>query len=126
MENLVPALRNTIPISLFNKGMAGKIFKSVKENGSKVVMKNNVPECVLMSPESYLAMTENWKTLNCLHSRCIGSRMGLFRRPKTGMKYEKNLGSHPKILRMLMMLRWNLNDMACSFFHFCRKGLEKL
>ena len=58
MENLVPALRNTIPISLFNKGMAGKIFKSVKENGSKVVMKNNVPECVLMSPESYLAMTE--------------------------------------------------------------------
>lgn len=41
MENLVPALRNTIPISLFNKGMAGKIFKSVKENGSKVVMKNN-------------------------------------------------------------------------------------
>ena len=51
MENLVPALRNTIPISLFNKGMAGKIFKSVKENGSKVVMKNNVPECVLMSPE---------------------------------------------------------------------------
>ena len=69
---------------------------------------------------------ENWKTLNCLHSRCIGSRMGLFRRPKTGMKYEKNLGSHPKILRMLMMLRWNSNDMACSFFHFCRKGLEKL
>ena len=92
MENLVPALRNTIPISLFNKGMAGKIFKSVKENGSKVVMKNNVPECVLMSPESYLAMTENWKTLNCLHSRCIGSRMGLFSQTKDWGEVRKELG----------------------------------
>ena len=61
MENLVPALRNTIPISLFNKGMAGKIFKSVKENGSKVVMKNNVPECVLMSPENgAFSQTKDW------------------------------------------------------------------
>lgn len=125
MENLAPALKNTIPISLFNKGMAGKIFKSVKENGSKVVMKNNVPECVLMSPESYLAMTEKLENAELLALALHRIENGAFRRPKTGMKYEKNLGSHPKILRMLIMLRWNLNDMACSFFHFRRKGLEK-
>lgn len=126
MENLVPALRNTIPISLFNKGMAGKIFKSVKENGSKVVMKNNVPECVLMSPESYLAMTEKLENAELLALALHRIENGAFSQTKDWDEVRKNLGSHPKILRMLMMLRWNLNDMACSFFHFRRKGLEKL
>ena len=126
MENLAPALKNTIPISLFNKGMAGKIFKSVKENGSKVVMKNNVPECVLMSPESYLAMTEKLENAELLALALHRIENGAFSQTKDWGEDEKNLGSHPKILRMLMMLRWNSNDMACSFFHFCRKGLEKL
>lgn len=66
MENLTPALKNMIPISLFNKGMAGKIFKSVKEDGSKIVMKNNMPECVLLSPESYLKMTEKLENAELL------------------------------------------------------------
>lgn len=66
MEKLALALKNTIPISLFHKGMAGKIFKSVKESGSKIVMKNNVPECVLLSPESYLEMTEKLENAELL------------------------------------------------------------
>ena len=51
-------LENTVPISMFNKGMAGKIFESVKQSGTKVVMKNNVAECVLLSPEEYIAIID--------------------------------------------------------------------
>jgi len=52
------AIKNTVPISLFNRGMAGKIFEEVKKNGPKVVMKNNQAECVLMSPEEYVALMD--------------------------------------------------------------------
>ena len=92
MENLVPALRNTIPISLFNKGMAGKIFKSVKENGSKVVMKNNVPECVLMSPESYLAMTEKLENAELLALALHRIENGAFSQTKDWDEVRKELG----------------------------------
>ena len=51
-------LENTVPISMFNKGMAGKIFESVKQSGTKVVMKNNIAECVLLSPEEYIAIID--------------------------------------------------------------------
>lgn len=92
MENLVPALRNTIPISLFNKGMAEKIFKSVKENGSKVVMKNNVPECVLMSPESYLAMTEKLENAELLALALHRIENGAFSQTKDWDEVRKELG----------------------------------
>ena len=52
------ALRSTIPISLFNRGMAGKVFEDVRRQGAKVVMKNNSPECVLLSPEEYLRLID--------------------------------------------------------------------
>ena len=54
MNSLVNAIKNTVPITQFNRGLAGKIFEDVKKQGAKVVMKNNTPECVLMSPEEYL------------------------------------------------------------------------
>lgn len=58
MLNITSAITNTIPISLFNKGLAGKIFEEVKQAGAKVVMKNNVAECVLISPEEYVRMID--------------------------------------------------------------------
>lgn len=48
-----------VPISRFNKGEATKIFTEVKETGTKYVFKNNLPECVLLSPEMYDQMIEN-------------------------------------------------------------------
>ena len=58
MNSLVNAIKNTVPITQFNRGLAGKIFEDVKKQGAKVVMKNNTPECVLMSPEEYLSLME--------------------------------------------------------------------
>lgn len=48
-----------VPISRFNKGEATKIFAEVKELGTKYVFKNNLPECVLLSPEMYDKLMEN-------------------------------------------------------------------
>lgn len=58
MNNVMSAIQNTVPITAFNRGMAGKIFEEVKRFGSKVVMKNNVAECVLLSPQEYVALME--------------------------------------------------------------------
>ena len=58
MLNIASAIRDTIPISLFNKGLAGKIFEDVKQSGAKVVMKNNAAECVLLSPDEYLRLID--------------------------------------------------------------------
>ena len=58
MANIVSAIRNTIPISMLNRGLAGKIFEEVKQNGAKVVMKNNTAECVLLSPDEYMRLMD--------------------------------------------------------------------
>ena len=44
MQNIASAIRDTISISLFNRGLAGEIFEEVKKSGAKVVMKNNTAE----------------------------------------------------------------------------------
>ena len=58
MSSVVSAIKDTIPLSHFNRGMAGKIFSEVKTHGSKVVMKNNNPEVVLVPPDEYLEITD--------------------------------------------------------------------
>lgn len=52
------AIKNTVSISLFNKGLAGKVFDEVKKTGAKLVIKNNNPEAVIMSPEEYISLVD--------------------------------------------------------------------
>ena len=58
MSNVMSAIRDTVPIGQFNRGLAGKVFEDVKRTGPKVVIKNNMPECVLISPEEYAQMVD--------------------------------------------------------------------
>lgn len=58
MKSVMSALRDTVPINQFNRGLAGKIFEDVKKSGAKVVMKNNTAECVLLSPEEYAKLID--------------------------------------------------------------------
>jgi PHD/YefM family antitoxin component YafN of YafNO toxin-antitoxin module len=55
IKDLVNSL---VPISRFNKGEANRVFEEVRETGFKIVLKNNSPVCVLLSPESYGQMLE--------------------------------------------------------------------
>ena len=75
MASVMSAITNTVPITQFNRGLAGKIFDEVKQCGAKVVMKNNTAECVLISPDEYVRLMtlafwrsplNVWRTLTLL------------------------------------------------------------
>ena len=59
--NTSDILNSIIPISRFNKGQANKIFSEIKKIGTGIVVKNNVPECILMSPQDYQQMMEEYE-----------------------------------------------------------------
>ena len=52
------ALDTVVPITRFNRGEASKIFDEVKEIGCKVVVKNNIPTCIMLAPEKFKAMVD--------------------------------------------------------------------
>lgn len=58
MRNMSYALNNIVPITLFNRGQAGKIFGEVKNGSPKIVIKNNEPEAVIISPDEYNELIE--------------------------------------------------------------------
>lgn len=65
--NFVKEISNkTVSISEFNRGLAGRIFDDVKINGAKVVLKNNSPECVLISPQEYTDIIDQLEDLKDL------------------------------------------------------------
>ena len=66
MRSVVSAIQDTIPFSMFNQGLAGKIFSNVKAIGAKVVMKNNRPEVVIVPPEEYVREKEELENLRLL------------------------------------------------------------
>ena len=51
-------INSMVPISRFNKGEASKIFDEVASSGTKIVIKNNRPACVLLSPAQYESLME--------------------------------------------------------------------
>ena len=58
MSTVLSAIEKTVPISQFNRGLAGQIFSDLKASGSKVVMKNNAAEVVLVSPDDYVEIMD--------------------------------------------------------------------
>lgn len=60
------AMNSLVPISRFNKGEANKIFEEVRETGFKIVLKNNSPACVLLTPEAYAQMLETIENYHLL------------------------------------------------------------
>ena len=63
-------LGSFVSISRFNKGEAGKIIEEVKQDGIRVIVKNNAPECVMISVEEYdNLIAESKRTLNIYHSK---------------------------------------------------------
>ena len=58
MRSVVSAIENTVPISQFNRGLAGQIFSEVKKHGPKVVIKNNEAEVVMLSPDEYVRIMD--------------------------------------------------------------------
>ena len=55
-DEVTRAVNSLVPISDFNKGKANKIFEDIQESGYKIVVKNNKPVCVLITPKKYEEM----------------------------------------------------------------------
>lgn len=51
-------LQNLIPISHFNRGQASHIFDRLRTEKQLIVLKNNQPSAVILSPEEYTRLTE--------------------------------------------------------------------
>jgi PHD/YefM family antitoxin component YafN of YafNO toxin-antitoxin module len=56
--SVMGVMKSIVPITRFNKGEANRIFDEVETSGTKVVMKNNRPACILMSPNQYESLME--------------------------------------------------------------------
>lgn len=51
-------LQSLVPISQFNKGQASKIFDRLHTERELIVLKNNQPSAIILSPEEYTRLTE--------------------------------------------------------------------
>ena len=56
--SVMSVMKSIVPITRFNKGEANRIFDEVEATGTKIVMKNNRPACILMSPSQYENLME--------------------------------------------------------------------
>lgn len=56
-------LNNIIPISDFTRGKAGRAFDRVRTGAPVIVVRNNVPAAVMVSPEEYDRLTEDSENL---------------------------------------------------------------
>jgi len=72
MQNATNILNSLVPITQFNKGKASKIFDRVKTERQLVVLKNNAPSAIILSPEEYERLSEieeNYYLLSLAESR---------------------------------------------------------
>ena len=51
-------LSSLVPITQFNKGQASRIFDRLKTEKQLIVLKNNSPAAVILSPDEYIKMSE--------------------------------------------------------------------
>lgn len=58
MANTTGILQSLVPISQFNKGQASRIFDRLHTEKELIVLKNNQPSAIILSPEEYTRLTE--------------------------------------------------------------------
>ena len=52
-------LNSLIPITQFNRGQASRIFDRLRSESRLIVLKNNQPAAVILSPAEYTRLSEN-------------------------------------------------------------------
>jgi PHD/YefM family antitoxin component YafN of YafNO toxin-antitoxin module len=58
MAFTIEMLNSLIPITQFNKGQASRIFDRLRTERQLIVLKNNSPSAVILSPEEYARLSE--------------------------------------------------------------------
>lgn len=70
-------LKELVPITQFNRGQASKIFDKLRSLPRLIVLKNNKPSAVIISPEEYERLSEveeNYTLLTEATKRLSNSR----------------------------------------------------
>lgn len=71
-------LRSLVSISQFSKGQATQVFDRLKNEPQLVVLKNNVPAAILLSPDEFSRLAEieeNYRLLMLAQERLTGSSL---------------------------------------------------
>lgn len=71
-------LRSLVSISQFSKGQATQVFDRLKNEPQLVVLKNNVPAAILLSPDEFSRLAEieeNYRLLMLAQERLAGSNL---------------------------------------------------
>lgn len=58
MEHSAKLLKNLVSITQFNRGQASRIFDRLRTESQLIVLKNNQPSAVILSPKEYERLTE--------------------------------------------------------------------
>ena len=58
MSMAYEALNSLVSITQFNKGQASRIFDRLNSEKQLIVIKNNVPSAVILSPDEYIRLSE--------------------------------------------------------------------
>ena len=58
MASTVDFMHRLVPITQFNKGQTSRIFDRVRNERQIIVLKNNTPSAVIISPEEYERFSE--------------------------------------------------------------------
>ena len=58
MANTANVLNTLVPITQFNRGQASRIFDRLHSESQLVVLKNNQPAAVILSPAEYMRLSE--------------------------------------------------------------------
>ena len=58
MLSTMNMINSLVPITLFNRGQASKIFDRLKSERQLIVLKNNQTSAIILSPEEYERLSE--------------------------------------------------------------------
>ena len=58
MSSVTKLLNGLIPITQFNRGQASRIFDRLQSEKRLIVLKNNQPAAIILSPEEYARLTD--------------------------------------------------------------------
>lgn len=82
-------LRSLVSISQFSKGQATQVFDRLKNEPQLVVLKNNVPAAILLSPAEFsrlMEMEENYRLLTLAQERLDGNSLSKARKESEVMQ----------------------------------------
>ncbi|MBQ3346139.1 MAG: hypothetical protein IJG51_09070 [Synergistaceae bacterium] len=67
MDAVLNGSSTTVPFSAFEEGKARQIFAEVRRSGTKIVVNDDdSAECILMSPEEYLKMSDDYNDVRLM------------------------------------------------------------